>query len=165
MAVRNMEAINRQGEMIAQQRRNARQMREESFWNRVNMIKASHKDAVDFVDTVDALYKNGMGTKFEEWLKNQNVGYANYNKRMAVSCKVDCERKESAHVYYVPAKNSVGFGWNGYGMCESYTAGESDAEYLIHQRLSHHGYDEGLTKLAERLQPFLDAFFKWVETI
>jgi len=157
-----MEAINRQGAMIAQQRQNARQLKEENFWKRVNMIKASHDDAVDFVDTVEALYKNNMSTKFEEWMKNQNVYYTYYNKRLKVSCV--CERKESASVSYQPDEDAVKFGWNGYGMCEGYSTNDN-TDYLIHQRLRDHGYDEALTKLAERLQPFLDAFFKWVETI
>ena len=157
-----MEAINRQGEMIAQQRQNARQLKEENFWKRVNMIKACHDDAIDFVDTVDALYKNSMSTKFEEWMKNQNVYYTRYNKKLSVCCLSDS--KQDAHVYYVPTENAVCFGWRGWGMCEYYTT-NNNTDYLIHLRLSEHGYDEGLTKLAERLQPFLDAFFKWVETI
>ena len=162
MAVRNMDAIERQGNMIAEQKRNARQMREENFWKRVNMIKACHDDAIDFVDTVDALCKNGLLSKFEEWMKQQNVKYTIYNNKLSVCCLRD--RKEDAHVYYVPTENDVCFGWGGWGMCEYYSTNK-DANYFISSRLAAHGYDEGLTMMVTRLQPFLNAFFKWVETI
>lgn len=157
-----MDAIQRQGNMIAEQRRNARQMREDGFWKRVNMIKACYEDAIDFVDTVDALYKNRLGGKFEEWLKQQNVSYTNYNKKLSVCCLSD--RRQDAHVYYAPTENAVCFGWSGCGMCEYYSTNEN-MDYFIQLRLSEHGYDKGLTMMATRLLPFLNAFFEWVETI
>lgn len=162
MAVRNMDAIQRQGNMIAEQRRNARQMREDGFWKRVNMIKSCYEDAIDFVDTVDALYKNRLGGKFEEWLKQQNVSYTNYNKKLSVCCLSD--RRQNAHVYYAPTENAVCFGWSGWGMFEYYSTNEN-MEHFIHTYLKNKNYDEGLTKLAGRLLPFLNAFFEWVETI
>lgn len=165
MAVRNMDAIERQGNMIAEQRRNARQIREDGFWKRVDIIKACHDDAIDFVDTVDALCKNGLRDKFETWLKQQNVYYEHYRKLLRICCLN--ERKESAIVGYYPEKDEVHFGWNGYGMCEGYDVRTKceTADYVIHSRLSDNGYDEGLTTFATRLQPFLKAFFEWVETI
>lgn len=165
MAVRNMDAIQRQGNMIAEQKRNERQMREENFWKRVDMIKACHDDAIDFVDTVDALAKNGLRGKFDEWMKQQNVKYEGYRQLIRVCCL--CGSKESALVGYYPKKDDVHFGWNGYGMCESYDVSvpSQNADYVIHSRLSQNNYDEGLTMMATRLQPFLNAFFKWVETI
>ena len=162
MAVRNMDAIQRQGNMIAEQRRNEQQMREEGFWKRVNIIKACHDDAIDFVDTVDALCKNGLRGKFEEWMKQKNVSYTIYNKRLGVCCLSD--RRQDAHVYYVPTENAVCFGWSGWGMCEYYSTNK-EMDYFIHTYLSGHGYDNGLTMIATRLQPFLKAFFEWVETI
>ena len=162
MAVRNMDAIERQGIMIAEQKINARQICEDGFWKRVNIIKACHDDAIDFVDTVDALCKNGLRDKFEVWLKQQNVSYTIYNKKLGVCCLSD--RKQDAHVYYVPTENAVCFGWNGWGMCEYYSTNEK-MDYFIHTYLSGHGYDNGLTVMATRLQPFLNAFFEWVGTI
>jgi len=157
-----MNAIQRQGNMIAEQRRNEQQMHEEGFWKRVNMIKACHDDAIDFVDTVDALAKNGLRDKFEEWMKQQNVSYDFYNKRLRVCCLSD--NRQDAHVYYVPTENAVCFGWRGWGMCEYYSTNER-MEYFIQQYLDGKNYDEGLTKMATRLKPFLQAFFEWVETI
>lgn len=157
-----MDAIERQGNMIAEQRRNARQMREDGFWKRVNIIRACHDDAIDFVDTVDALCKNGLRDKFETWMKEQNVSYTIYNKNLSVCCMSD--RKQDAHVYYVPTEDAVCFGWSGWGMCEYYST-NNNIEYFIHNYLSGKNYDEGLTKMATRLQPFLKAFFEWVETI
>lgn len=162
MAVRNMDAIERQGNMIAEQKRNARQMKEENFWKRVDIIKASHDDAIDFVDTVEALCKNGLRGKFEAWMEQQNVHYTIYDKKLSICCLSD--RKQDAHVYYVPTENAVCFGWRGWGMCEYYSTNER-MEYFIQQYLDGKNYDEGLTKMATRLKPFLQAFFEWVETI
>jgi hypothetical protein len=148
--------------MIAGQIRNERQMREEGFWKRVNIIKACHDDAIDFVDTADALIKNGLSGKFHEWMKQQNVGYSCNYKRLSVGCLRDS--KQEAHVYYVPKENAVCFGWNGWGMCEFYSTNE-DMNHFIHNYLKGKGYDKGLTIMATRLQPFLKAFFEWVETI
>lgn len=113
-----MDAIERQGNMIAEQRRNARQMREDGFWKRVDIIKACHDDAIDFVDTVDALCKNGLRDKFETWLKQQNVYYTIYDKKLSVCCLSDS--KQDAHVYYVPTECAVCFGWRA-GACVSIT--------------------------------------------
>ena len=162
MAVRNMDAIQRHGNMIAEQIRNEQQMREEGFWKRVNIVKACHDDAIDFVDTVDALCKNGLRGKFEEWMKQQNVSYTIYDKRLSVCCLSD--NRQDAHVYYVPTEDAVCFGWSGWGMCEYYSTNKK-MDYFIHTYLSGHGYDNGLTMMATRLQPFLKAFFEWVETI
>ena len=164
MAVRNMDAIERQGNMIAEQKRNARQMREDGFWKRVNTIKACHDDAIDFVDTVDALCKNGLRDKFDEWMKQQNVDYTIYDKRLRVCCLSD--NRQDAHVYYVPTENAVCFGWSGWGMCEYYTTEhKGNIDLFIHNYLKGKNYDKGLTMMATRLQPFLKAFFEWVETI
>ena len=47
-----------------------------------------------------------------------------------------------------------------------YDSTNKSTDYLIHVALKRdRNYDEGLTMMAERLQPFIDAFFKWVETI
>lgn len=162
MAVRNMEAISRQGAMIAEQQRNAAQMKAENFWKRVNIIKQCHDDAIDFVDTVDALCENGLRTRFETWMKQQNVHYRTCDHTFSVCCLND--RKQDAHVYYAPRENAVCFGWSGWGMCEYYST-NNNMDYFIQQYLKGKNYDEGLTMMATRLQPFLKAFFEWVETI
>jgi len=157
-----MDAIERQGKMIAEQKANERKMREDGFWQRVNTIRACHDDAVDFIDTVDALVKNGLRWRFSEWMKQQNVSYTIYDKKLGVCCLSD--NRQDAHVYYVPTENAVCFGWSGWGMCEYYSTNEK-MDYFIHTYLSDHGYDKGLTMMATRLQPFLKAFFEWVKTI
>ncbi len=165
MAVRNLEAIQRQGTMIAEQQANSRRMREENFWHRVSVIQQTRNDAIDAVDTIEALCKNGLRDKFEEWMKQQNVYYSLQYKRFSVVCEVENSRKESASVSYNPKTNGVHFSWNGYGMGEGYDTATDNMEYFINTYLKKHGYDGGLTKLTERLKPFLDAFFKWLETI
>lgn len=168
MAIRNLEAINNRGEMIAKQKMNAMQMKEDNFWNRVEIIMSSHGDAVDAIDTIDYLYKNGIGKLFEDWNKGKGVYYESQYKQFKVYCKVNEPMKETAYVAYRPYDNSVHFSWNGYGMCEGYdvvSKGSQNTNYFIHNYLDRKGYDGGVTDLSVRLQPFLDAFFKWTETL
>ena len=168
MAIRNLDGINRQGDMIAQQKQNERNMREESFWNRVEIVRSSHNDAVDAIDTIEYLYKNGMRQLFEDWNKGKGVYYESQYKQFKVYCKVNEPRKETAYVSYRPYDDSVHFYWNGYGMGEGYdvvSKGSQNTNRFIHTYLDGKGYDGGLTDLSVRLQPFLDAFFKWVETL
>lgn len=166
MAVRNLNGIVRQGRMIAQENKNARDLRNDNFWKRVSMVQECMKDAIDFIDTVKFLEENGLRDQFEEWMKGKNVRFESYRGLICVTCLSN--KKESANVGYYPQANSVHFGWNGCGMCESYhivSKVSSDADYFINQRLSKRNYDEGLTMLATRLRPFLNAFFEWVDTI
>jgi len=166
MAIRNVNGIARQGRMIAQEHQNARDLREGNFWNRVSMVQECMKDAIDFIDTVKFLEKNGLTKRFEEWMKDKNVRFESYRNLICVTCL--SSKKESAVVGYYPQADAVHFGWNGNGMCESYTIGSKvspDANYFINNRLSKQNYDEGLTMLATRLRPFLNAFFEWVDTI
>ena len=162
MAVRNLDAIKRHGTMIAEQIRNEEQMREDFFWKRVNIIKSCHDDAIDFIDTVKALWGNGLGDKYEQWMEQQNVHYMPYNKEIRICCLMD--GKQQAHVYYEPIENVVCFGWSGWGMSEYYST-DKDVKNFIHNSLKGRHYDDGLTMMAERLQPFLKSFFEWVDSI
>lgn len=165
MAVRNITSIVRQGNMISEQQRNKRIMRENNFWLRINTIRSSHDDAVDFVDTVDALYRNHLGTRFEKWMKAQNVEYTRCGNKLFVSLSLHPTRFVESKVYYTPSDNHVSFTWQGYGMGESYSTSQ-DLSHFIHTYLENdHRYDELLTTMATRLQPFLSAFFDWVSQL
>jgi len=159
MAIRCEQKILRQGKMIAEQRQNEQNLIVNNFWNRVNIVKECHNDAIDFIDTVKALYENGLGSKFDAWCKLKNVTY--YELGFRVCCLSD--NRQSAHVTYYPTKGIITFSWSGWGMCECYSTEE--AEYFIPRYLKNHGYDKGLTDLSIRLKPFLNAFFEWVETL
>lgn len=168
MAIRNLQAINNRGEMIAQQKRNKMQMKEDNFWNRVEIVRSSHDDAVDAIDTIEYLYKNGMRQLFEDWNKGKGVYYESQYKQFKVYCNVKEPSRETSYVAYRPYDDSVHFSWNGYGMCEDYDVGSKSSQstqHFIHTYLDKKGYDGGLTDLSVRLQPFLNAFFKWVETL
>lgn len=164
MAIRNLDAITRYGEMIAEQKRNTNRLREEHFNNRLNIIKSSHSDAIDAMDTICALSENGLRSRFEEWEKNQNVYFDFQRHRFYVICKVDEPKKENAIVSYYPSNDNICFSWNGWGMSECSSTNVEKADCLIH-RLSQHGYEQGLTDLCERLQPYLNAFFKWLNSL
>lgn len=166
MAVRNLDAIARQGQMIAKEKKIERDLRNDNFWKRVSMVQECHADAIDFIDTVKFLQKNGLLNQFEEWMKGKNVRFENYRSLICITCL--SAKRESANVGYYPSENAVHFGWNGYGMCESYdiiSQNSQNADSFIELRLGTHNYDDGLTMLATRLRPFLNAFFEWVETL
>ena len=160
MAIRCKEKILRQGKMIAEQKQNEQNLIVDNFWNRVNIVKECHDDAIDFIDTAKALYGNGLGGKFETWRKAQNVTY--YDLGFRVCCLSD--NKQSAYVTYYPLKDMITFSWSGWGMSECYSTTE-DAKYFISHYLKDKKYDKGLTDLAIRLKPYLNAFFEWVETL
>lgn len=161
MAIRCEEKILRHGKMIAEVKQNKHQMIVKNFWDRVNIVKECHDDAIDFVDTAKALYENGWGAKFETWCESQNVTYDKYKLGFCVCCLSD--KKETAYVSYLPIKNIITFSWTGWGMCECYST--ENAGYFISNYLKKQGYDNGLTDLSVRLKPFLNAFFDWVETL
>jgi hypothetical protein len=160
MAIRCQENILRQGKMIAEQKQNEQNLIVNNFWNRVNIVKECHDDAIDFIDTAKALYQNGLGGKFETWCKSQNVTY--YALGFRICCLSD--NKQSAYVTYYPLKDMITFSWSGWGMSECYST-TTDAEYFISHYLKDKKYDKGLTDLSIRLKPFLNAFFEWIETL
>lgn len=162
MAIRCKEKILRQGKMIAEQKQNEQNLIVNNFWNRVNIVKECHDDAIDFIDTAKALCGNGLGGKFETWCNSQNVTYDRYNLGFRICCLSD--NKQSAYVTYYPLKDMITFSWSGWGMSECYST-TNDAEYFISNYLKDKKYDKGLTDLSIRLKPFLNAFFEWVETL
>lgn len=162
MAIRCEQNILRQGKMIAEQRQNKYQMLVNHFWDRVNIVKECHDDAIDFIDTAKALCGNGLGGKFETWCNSQNVTYDRCNLGFRVCCLSN--NKESAYVTYYPLKDMITFSWSGWGMSECYST-TKDANYFISNYLKDKKYDDGLTNLSVRLKPFLNAFFEWVETL
>ena len=162
MAIRCEQKILRQGKMIAEQRQNEQNLIVNNFWNRVNIVKECHDDAIDFIDTAKALCGNGLGGKFETWCKSQNITYDRYNLGFRICCLSD--NKQSAYVTYYPLEDMITFSWSGWGMSECYST-TKDAEYFISHYLKDKKYDKGLTDLSIRLKPFLNAFFEWVETL
>lgn len=164
MAVRNLQAIQRQGRAIAEAKKNERDLRTEHFWNRVNKITDTHNDAIDCIDTIKALCDNGLRERLEEWMKGKLVSYSFSNNYFYYGCS--CPRNETANIEYYPKENYVSFAWHGYGMFSSYqTNTQYGIDRLIESELEHKGFDDGLTKFSTCLKPFFDEFFSWVETL
>lgn len=163
MAVRNLDSIQRKGAEVYNEKANARKLKADGYWRRVNIVKESHDDAVDALDTIQALFEHGLRQAFEEWMKGQGISYSNQYKRFEVRAPYDHGYSEAG---YEPLNNDICFHWSGHGCCESYSA-NSHYDRLIdyHIGKADDRYDELLTRLAEKLQPFLDAFFKWTETL
>lgn len=164
MAVRNLQAIQRQGRAIAEAKKNEHDLRAEHFWSRVNKITDTRKDAIDCIDTIKALCENGLRKRFEEWMDGKNVHY-NHDSHFCVFCS--CPRNETESIKYYPKENYVCFAWQGYGMFSCYqTNVQSDVDRLIdHELVKDEGFDDGLTKFSTCLKPFFDEFFSWIETL
>lgn len=168
MAVRNLAAIQRQGTMIAEVKKNAYEMKKNSVFNRVGLIRASQQDAIDAVDTIKALRENGLGARFDEWKDShkQLVFTSTHGDGFRLS-------SNSYNVYYTPETNDVKFTWSGSGGCEGYSFNKYESDirnmhYLIERVTKDDGYnkyDELLTKMAASFKPYLDEFFAWVDTI
>lgn len=168
MTVRNMDAIQRHGNMIAEQKRNAYKMVKDNFWKRIEIIRSTQADAVDAADTIEALGKNSLGGRFDKWDEQQNIHFVRYRGEFCISMN-------KCSIYYNPGTNHVMFAWSDCGMCESYSTAEytryagggADGERYMVECVTkgNRTYDNLLTAMAERLQPYLKAFFEWVETI
>ena len=104
MAIRNFDAIQRKGAMIAEQRQNAFNLKRENFHRRIELIKSCREDAIDAIDTIDALYRNGLLGEFEKWMKQSKVRYS--NETFYISLYND---KQSTEVSYCPEDNNVRF--------------------------------------------------------
>lgn len=161
MAVRNFDSIKRHGDMVRNQIANERTMREENFYKRINIIKACQADAIDCVDTILALFKNGLRQQYEDWESKQIDGIRFSYQNQSLGC--GCPENKNAIVRYIPKTNIVQFQWSAHGMCESYEDSKH-CDYLIHTAMPGR-YDGGLTRMATKLEPFLNAFFAWLETI
>lgn len=162
MAIRNIDAIRRRGDAVAAQVANEKAMREGYFWNRVKLIRENRQDAIDAIDTIIALYNNGLGKQFEEWENQFMKVRVSRGSEYAFRVSLD-----GCNAYYYPVRDIVEFSWYGHGMYEHYSTGDSNKEYVIDRvtRGKDRTYDTLLTELATGLGPYLKDFFMWLEKL
>ena len=60
MAVINLEGIKERGKFIKAQIDEQKRIEENTFWRRVETIRKSQKDCINFINTYKALCENGM---------------------------------------------------------------------------------------------------------
>lgn len=161
MAVRNLEGIQRKGRMIAEQNNNALILQLENFNRRVNIIKGLQQKCIDAVDTILALEANKIKIHFN----SNDITFDHQRKSFETG---DLKK---GYVVYLPYENSVQFGWSDYGMCETYSAEKLHSangnDYYVLKCIhsKDRSYDKNLTEMATKLEPFLDSFFEWVDSI
>ena len=160
MAVRNFDAIQRKGAMIAEQRQNAFNLKRENFRRRIELLKSCREDALDAIDTINALYENGLHKEFEKWMEKADVRY--YVGTFYVKLYKD---GDSTEVRYTPKTNNVLFQCHFCGMIDGCNTNSFNETDFLQYRLKSHHYDEALTLLSTALKPFLNGFFAWVETL
>ena len=171
MAVINLEGIKERGNFIKAQKEGQKRMEENSFWRRVETIRKSQKDCINFIDTYKALCENGMKKELEVWMSYQKKikfyfmgddGYiSDYNfdgKPLFVFSLGD---NFNPAVFYYPKSNDIVF-----SSCRTNKSGilDTPVDTLIEHTLKCDDgmFNKGLTDLATYLQPFLDEFYKWV---
>ena len=163
MAVRNLEAITRQGNLLAAQKANEKKIRDDNFWRRVELIRDTKPQAVDAVDTIKAMYEHGLYGKLENWLTRTQQNGVQISCGNPIRFRISRDR---CFIYYEPKDGVIEFAWSDHGMCESYTTRNANMDYVINAvTKDNRSYDTLLTAMAAWLPPFLDDFFKWVDTL
>lgn len=165
MSVRNIDAINRKAEQVAQEKANAKELAHKQVDDLINAILASYNDVKDVVDTISALYAKGLGQLYGKF-EQGNLNTIKYNSQYEAlemwcnRCVIRIQTKDST-------SSPIKVGWSDCGMCESYDlfSGMSDYTYNCVLDRSRRGYLYLLQEMAAALQPFCNAFFQFVETL
>ena len=163
MAVRNLAAIQRQGAMIAETKKNEYQLKKENVWKRIDIIRASREDAIDAIDTMKALVDNGMQDRLYKWVVKRHLGLngaGNFTLSLG-SCRISFD----------PQTDAVIFACEGSGKRESYSTKDfprdgGKEQYFIEKITDKdRSYADLLARMAMEFKPYLDEFFAWVDTI
>ena len=174
MAVINLEGIKERGKFLNAQIDEQKRIEENSFWRRVETIRKSQKDCINFIDTYKALCENGMKKELEDWMSYQKkikfyfMGDGGYISRynfddeplFMFSLSANTNTTDPSVSYY-PESNDIVF-----RTCRTNESGIFDTpiDTLIEHTLKRDDgmFNKGLTDLATHLQPFLDEFYEWV---
>lgn len=174
MAVINLEGIKERGRLIKAQAEEQRKIEESSFWRRVETIRKSKKDCINFIDTCKELYANGMKQETQDWMQKQkkiqfyfvdnghHINRYNFDNEPAFFLSLSndgCNLHPS--VAYYPKSNNIVFSVSMYG---STSILDTPVDTIIEKTLKRDDgmFNKGLTKLANHLQPFLNEFYEWV---
>lgn len=165
MAVRNLGGITRCGNMLAEQKANEKRLRDDYFWKRVELIRDTKPQAIDAVDTIKALREHGLLGKFEQW-DRRDCSTLQVQTSLGNPIRFKIKAGDCI-IFYEPQGDYIEFSWSAHGMIESYSTKNSDMDYVISavSRKDSREYDMLLTALATRLRPYLEDFFKWVDTL
>lgn len=174
MAVINLEGIKERGNFIKAQADEQKRIEENSFWRRVETIRKSQEDCINFIDTYKALYENGMEKELKNWMSYQkkiqfyfmgdggNLSSYNFDgKPIFLISASDNPNNTLPSVEYHPKSNDIVFGL--YRMNKT-DVSDTPIDTIIGRTLKRDDgmFNKGLTELAAHLQPFLDDFYKWV---
>lgn len=174
MAVINLEGIKERGKFIKAQIDEQKRIEENVFWRRVETIRKSQKDCINFIDTYKALCENGMKKELEVWMSYQKkikfyfMGDGGYISRynfddepLFLLSLSDNLNTTDPSVSYYPESNDIEF-----STCRTNKISilGTPVDTLIERTLKRDDdmFNKGLTDLATHLQPFLDEFYEWV---
>lgn len=174
MAVINLEGIKERGKFLNAQIEEQKRIEENSFWRRVETIRKSQKDCINFIDTYKALCENGMKKELEVWMSYQKniefyfmgdggyISHYNFDGKPLFMFSLNAKTNTTdPSVSYYPESNDIVF-----SSCRTNKSGilDTPVDTLIEHTLKCDDgmFNKGLTDLATYLQPFLDEFYKWV---
>lgn len=171
MAVINLEGIKERGKFIRAQIDEQKRIEENAFWRRVETIRKSQKDCINFIDTYKALCENGMKQELEVWMSYQKKIKFYFMNDDGYISRYDFDNEPlfvfslgdnfDPSVSYYPESNDIEF-----STCRTNKSSilDTPVDTLIERTLKRDDgmFNKGLTDLATHLQPFLDEFYKWV---
>ena len=168
MAVRNMDAIARKAQQLAEEKKAKEESKIKSYQVYLDAITQHRQDAIDAVDTKKALAERNIPTNFSNDTRIAFGRYEKYSDRKySLIVKTD-----SGSVEYYPEggvfkvtgcglyktfKDAQDLGTNGIRDFFEYP-GEAFKEKTEQQR-------EALIALSEGFLPFLHAFFNFVDNL
>lgn len=174
MAVINLEGIKERGRLIKAQAEEQRKIEESSFWRRVETIRKSKKDCINFIDTCKELYANGMKQETQDWMKKQkkiqfyfvdnahHINRYNFDNESAFFLSLSNDRYNlHPSVAYCPKSNNIVF---SDAMDDSTSILSTPVDTIIGRTLKRDDgmFNKGLTDLAIHLPIFLNDFYEWV---
>lgn len=169
MAVRNMDAIARKAEQLAEEKKAKEESKIKSYQVYLDAITQHRQDAIDAVDTKRALAERNIPTNFSNDTRIGFKYHAKYHDQITYSLNVETV---SGSVEYYPEsgvfkvtgcgsnkifKDAQELGTKGIRDFFEYP-GEAFKEKTEQQR-------EALIALSEGFLPFLHAFFNFVDNL
>ena len=168
MAVRNMAAINRKTEQMAQEKRAIDQMHRAAIEVYLKTIKESHQDMIDAVDTYNELRKRNINLAFDSGTRIK-LGYISYYK-YNYAINMD-EMEGKVHLYYMPHVETFELYLHGTKkqFRELSDLSDSDITRFFYETGTYKDASDKLTsmlrELAEGITVYLNAFFNAVDNL
>lgn len=164
MAIRSIDAIDRQAEQRNKQVEAARLLRNQKIDLWIDSIEKNKKSVIDALDTIKYMYSKGLGNKAEAICKQANLYYSCNGggcfEVSSVNCRIYIGRKDEVHF--------INIGWSDCGMHEYFPVYKGMKDYTynaIETDFYGRTYKYLLETTASSLGSRLDTFFELLEKL